>query len=210
MWSISTSGSAWARVWWCCAEAETGLKEARHQQNLEKNLAMIRLIGLTILAFVLGTLAIYAVTLFGTLLYWELTGVHDRDGGGAMGLAFVIAPVVGVMGGVVSAAVVATRLLRKQPDAQANSENGNTKSRNTKSRNTRLAIWVIPAGLLVYAIARFILWIVIGNPYGSFFEVLIISWTPTLLGVAAAGQVFWLINRQPTAQTSSTNSNLES
>lgn len=36
----------------------------------------------------------YLVVFFGTLLIWEVFGVTDREGGKAMALAFVIAPVL--------------------------------------------------------------------------------------------------------------------
>lgn len=55
-------------------------------------------------------IATYLVVLFGTLLAWDLLGIADHDVGGAMGLAFVIAPVLAIMGGLVGS----NRQMRRQ------------------------------------------------------------------------------------------------
>lgn len=48
--------------------------------------------------FLARLLVVYLAVFFGTLLIWEVAGVVDREGGKGMALAFVIAPVLALLG----------------------------------------------------------------------------------------------------------------
>jgi hypothetical protein len=56
-----------------------------------------------VLGFVAGLVLGYAATLFCWVGYAELAGVHDRDGGKIMGVAFVLAPAAAIVAGIVGA-----------------------------------------------------------------------------------------------------------
>lgn len=71
---------------------------------------MFRTIVIAVAGFVVGATATYAVVLFGTLAAWQMLGVVDQDGGGSMGLAFVIAPLAALVGGIITAIVTIVRV----------------------------------------------------------------------------------------------------
>lgn len=57
----------------------------------------------SLLGFAVGTVVGYAITLFGWIAYADLAAVVDRDGGKIMGVAFVFAPLGGVVLGLLAA-----------------------------------------------------------------------------------------------------------
>jgi len=71
---------------------------------------MLRALGFGLLGFVLATIATYLVVVVGTSIVWDLMGVHDQDGGGAMALGLVIGPVCALIGGMVGAVLLPTWL----------------------------------------------------------------------------------------------------
>lgn len=73
----------------------------------------MRTFGLAVLAFLLTLVATWVVVMGVYVLATSLGWVFDRDGGIAMGAAFVIGPGLGVMLGVVAAVVMAVRARRK-------------------------------------------------------------------------------------------------
>ena len=67
---------------------------------------MLRAIGFGILGFFLAAIATYLVVVVGTSVVWDIMGVHDQDGGGAMALGLVIGPVCALIGGMVGAVML--------------------------------------------------------------------------------------------------------
>ena len=57
----------------------------------------------SLLGFVVGTVVGYAIILLGWIAYADLAGVVDRDGGKTMGIAFMFAPLGGVVLGLLMA-----------------------------------------------------------------------------------------------------------
>lgn len=67
---------------------------------------MLRAIRFGILGFFLAAIATYLVVVVGTSVVWDIMGVHDQDGGGAMALGLVIGPVCALIGGMVGAVML--------------------------------------------------------------------------------------------------------
>jgi hypothetical protein len=67
---------------------------------------MLKIALLVVLAFLAGAVAGYIGLILAVTTWWEIAHVHDQDGGGAMGLAFVVGPVFAVLTG--AAAALAT------------------------------------------------------------------------------------------------------
>jgi hypothetical protein len=76
---------------------------------------MLRIILLVLLAFVAGAVVAYLGLVLGVTTYWELAGVHDQDGGGAMALGLVIGPIFAVVAGAVAAVVVGVWAANRRP-----------------------------------------------------------------------------------------------
>lgn len=63
----------------------------------------MRVFAWSFFGFLLGFLAAYGLVLFGYTLYAEAIGFVDRDGGIIMGVAFGVAPLIGLMAGLIGA-----------------------------------------------------------------------------------------------------------
>lgn len=143
---------------------------------------MKRIALLALLAFVLGTVITYAVVVFGTLIAWDLLGVHDRDGGGSMGLVFVIGPVAGLLGGAIAAAVTGMRASRT----------------STPGQKQRTALWLRAAGggvlgfLCGYWLGGLVGFLAMTASDGALIGYVVTAWAPTLLALAlaVAGMLF--------------------
>ena len=160
------------------------------------------------LVFLGGTILVFAVTVFGTLGAWELLGVQDRDGGSAMALVFFIAPVVGLLGGILSAIVAATRLGRAAtvgPDPSVRTPQDALETALETTRGARTALVVVPAAALGYLIGFVITWVIIGPGATTFVLAQISAWTPILLALLAGAIAYWRVGRAPRAASSSSN-----
>ena len=71
---------------------------------------MFRTFIIAVLAFIVGTIITYLAVVIGVTVLWDVMGVHDQDGGGAMALGLVIAPICAVIGGVIGGVVAGTRI----------------------------------------------------------------------------------------------------
>jgi hypothetical protein len=67
---------------------------------------MLRALGFGILGFILAAIATYLVVVVGTSIVWDILGVHDQDGGGAMALGLVIGPICALIGGMLGAVLL--------------------------------------------------------------------------------------------------------
>jgi len=75
---------------------------------------MLRALGFGILGFFVAAFATYLVVVVGTSVVWDIMGVHDQDGGGAMALGLVIGPVCALIGGMVGAVMLPTWLASRK------------------------------------------------------------------------------------------------
>lgn len=62
------------------------------------------------LAFILGLVAGWSVSVGYYLAATTWFGVFDRDGGGAMGAVFILGPALGLLFGTIAATVTAVRM----------------------------------------------------------------------------------------------------
>jgi hypothetical protein len=80
---------------------------------------MLRALGFGVLGFIVAAIATYLVVVVGTSIVWDIMGVHDQDGGGAMALGLVIGPVCALIGGMLGAVLlpmwISGRADRKPP-----------------------------------------------------------------------------------------------
>src|SRR5262245_20333641 len=116
---------------------------------------MFRTFVIAVLGFVVGAAATYAVVLFGTLAAWHVLGVVDRDGGGAMGLAFVIAPFFALIGGAAAAIAAGSRARRPSDGTSVGTE-----ERRRDASRFALVAGVLVGGLVGYLLAEFAFWLV--------------------------------------------------
>src|SRR5688572_29229807 len=72
---------------------------------------------LAVLGFIVGAVVTYFAGVFGTLVVWDWLGVHDQDGGGAMALGLVIAPLCAIVGGIVGAFLLPAWIARRSRNA---------------------------------------------------------------------------------------------
>ena len=70
---------------------------------------------LTFLAFLAGLFSGYVTAILLYIILMQVSGSHDFEGAGAMGVAFVIGPAVALIAGV-GAAILAYRKLRSAAD----------------------------------------------------------------------------------------------
>lgn len=78
----------------------------------------MRVFLISSLAFVAGLVVGWSGSILFYIIAIDINLLHDRDGGSAMGFAFVIGPFVGVVLGIISAITVA-RMLRRRARERA-------------------------------------------------------------------------------------------
>lgn len=142
---------------------------------------MFRTFIIVLLAFAFGAVATYIVVVGGTVVAWDLMGVHDHDGGGAMAMGLVVGPICAVVGGVLAAfLVLLKRAGRRNQQPQPEAE---------KSRDRRRLLVLAAAaigGLVGHKVTQAIFWIVAPLSYDSWWKVQVIVWTPTIMMVLCA------------------------
>ena len=84
---------------------------------MEVTMSKARIALLTILAFLAAAVVGYLVVTVTVIGLWAATGVHDQDGGGAMAVGLVIAPICALIFGAMVAVWIASKLLRKRAGA---------------------------------------------------------------------------------------------
>jgi len=139
-----------------------------------------------VLGFVTGAIATYLLVVAGTLVVWEILGVHDQDGGGSMALGLVIAPAIALIGGIAGAVLVlawAARRARNAPPATAD------EAARDRQRLIMLGGAIVGGIVGSYAM-NFCFWLVGAISFDSYWKVWAVSWLPTiavLLGAVAGG-----------------------
>ncbi len=152
-----------------------------------------RIALLVFLAFLAGTVATFFATFFGTLLYWDLAGIRDHDGGGVMTLVFFIAPVVGLFGGICSAFWGAAKLKRQAMTGPRATGLG---------RGTLIALAAVPAAAMGYLVGFVIVWLVFGPVRTSYFLAVIYGWLPIVMAILSAALAWRLAGRSRPGATS--------
>ena len=89
------------------------LTRTDESQNGQGVTTIMRRFLLVCLAFLAGLVGGYALAILGYIVWSSMPGSFDRDGGGAMFVAFAIGPVVALLSGIGAAIVTAVRLARR-------------------------------------------------------------------------------------------------
>ena len=142
---------------------------------------MFRIFVIATAAFAVCAAATWAVVFFGTLAAWHVLGVVDRDGGGSMGLAFVIAPLVALVGGgagAIAAGVYARRRTSSLPTS------GEEERRDVA--RFALVAGVLAGAFVGYLLATFAFWLAGPIRYDAMWKALAHAWAPTLITLAGA------------------------
>ena len=79
----------------------------------------MRIVLWSFLAFILGLVTGWSLSIGWYLVETEWLGRFDRDGGGAMGAIFILGPALGLLFGAVAATVTAVRLSRGRRSAMS-------------------------------------------------------------------------------------------
>lgn len=64
---------------------------------------MLGRIFVAAISFLVAATFAYLAVIVGIAIIWDLMGVVDRDGGGAMAIAFFFAPIAALIGGIFGA-----------------------------------------------------------------------------------------------------------
>lgn len=142
---------------------------------------MFRLFVIGAAGFAIAGAATYALVFFGTLAVWQMLGTVDRDGGGSMALAFVIAPAFAVLGGIAGAIVAGRRAYRSGQVVPA----GVAERRRDVSRFALLA-GVVAGALAGYFAARFAFWLAGPIQYDAMWKAMVHAWAPTVVVILGA------------------------
>ena len=141
-----------------------------------------------LVALVAGVIAGYilvSMVIFGA---WALMGVHDRDGGGAMAVGFVIAPAGAVVFGLASAIATVVILSKRRATAPAPEP-------ESAARDTRLFIRVtcaVAGFALGWLVADLVRALIYSLAYRHYVASLIFSLTHMVLPLAFAIIGFFL------------------
>ncbi len=142
---------------------------------------MFRVFAISAVAFVVCAAATYAVVLFGHIALWQVLGIVDRDGGGGMAVAFVIAPAIAVIGGIAGAVAAALYERRRLAGRTANRE----ERRRDVSRFEILA-GALAGGFAGHLLAKFGFWLVGPVRYDAMWKAYMHAWSPMIVTLACA------------------------
>lgn len=134
--------------------------------------------------FLAGAVFTYVGVVLVVLMAWEVLGMHD--GGGAMTLAFVIAPFFALFGAI-AGAILAVRIRRKRPRGRADDGGAN-------SPYLFIACCALAGAIGAHYAVVFGLWIASPLHFDRYWVAWIVSLTPSvasLLGALAGGFIGW-------------------
>ena len=139
----------------------------------------------SLLAFVIGMIAVYVVVVAGGLGYISAYNVHDRDGGMSMAIMFAIGPLAGLLGGIAAAVIAGVWLSRRE-------RRGIEAGLPVKAWPVPLMLVLAPlAGAFIYFAAWSVVGLVGPRSYATYGEALAVSLTPIVLALATAGLIAW-------------------
>ena len=138
----------------------------------------MRVLGFALLAFVVTFVAVVA----GTLTYWHYAGIQDQDGGGAMGVFFVIAPIISTVVAVIAAIATSIWLKRRNAAIAA----GAIAAPAPWPLGVRRIIAAAASATAVYAAFVFAYWLAEPMTFDSYTTALIMAWLPTVAALSAA------------------------
>lgn len=144
-----------------------------------------------VLAFLAGLVVSYLVIVMVGILYMDVAGIVDRDGGGTMGLAFTLGPIGAPIGGT-AAAIFTYAYTRRHPRAAEDDGAHQTPA----ARQKRIVLVALIAGLAAYLAASFGVWLQSGASYESYWTALLVGWSPILVGLVAAALAGWIAARR--------------
>jgi hypothetical protein len=142
---------------------------------------MFRAFIISVIAFVVCAAATYAAVFFGHIALWHVLGVVDRDGGGAMGVAFVIAPAIAVIGGIAGAVAAALYARRRQAGRPVTLD----EHRRDVSR-FEILTGVLAGGFTGYQLAKFGFWLAGPMQYDAMWKAYAHAWAPMIVTLAGA------------------------
>ena len=151
---------------------------------------MLRIFAIATATFVVCAAATYAVVLFGTLTAWQILGSADGDGGGSMGLAFVIAPIVALICGLAGAIAAALYARRRSSNAPASAE-----ERRRAVNQFALVAGIVAGGFAGRLFSEFVFWLAGPVRYDAMWKAWAHAWAPTIIMLAGA-VAGWLIARR--------------
>lgn len=143
---------------------------------------MFRLFIIGVLGFIAGAVITYLGVVLGVSLAWDLLGVHDQDGGGAMALGLVIGPFFGIIGGILGAFLLPIWIARRTRNAPPPTEDAKARDR----RKFLIFGGAILGGILGHYVAELGFWLATPIQFDSFWKVWVISWLPTIVTLLGA------------------------
>jgi hypothetical protein len=143
---------------------------------------MFRTFVVVLLGFLGFTIVTYLVVVVGTVVAWEILGVHDQDGGGAMAIGLVIGPVIAIIGGIIGAFVTYFWYAKRQ---QTRPPQGPAETRRDTKRFVILA-GALAGGIASHYVAQFGFWLASPIQFDSYWKVWAVSWLPMLVVMAGA------------------------
>lgn len=147
---------------------------------------MFRVLVISVLGFIAAAVVTYLAVVVGTLVAWDLLGVHDQDGGGAMAVGLVIGPACAVIGGVIGAVTAGMWAAGRRRNAPP--ETVEIKKRDL---NRIYIVGGMVAGAVAgHYVAQAGFWIASPISFDSYWKAWAVSWVPmivTLLGAVGGG-----------------------
>jgi hypothetical protein len=141
------------------------------------------------LAFLAGLVVSYLAIVAGAFWYMHAAGIFDRDGGMSMGIVFATGPLGALIGGTIAAVTVYMRRPAPRPTPAT------TPDASPQARAIRIGLIATLAGAAGYLAGGLGLWSQSGASYESYWTALLVTWSPILLGLAAASLAAWLAAR---------------
>ncbi|QQS10543.1 MAG: hypothetical protein IPK81_12765 [Rhodospirillales bacterium] len=143
-------------------------------------LRLLKAALIALLALVLGYAAAFAIG----LVAFEVFAVSQREGANAMGLAFIIAPLVAVICAIVAAVwyLIASGRAPADPTSEAPRGNGR-----------RIGL-IVAMALLGWLIGKAVQWLAGGGSFDSSLPALAM-WMADWIGAAVLGGTTWFVTR---------------
>ncbi|MGE3247173.1 MAG: hypothetical protein AB7F96_16720 [Beijerinckiaceae bacterium] len=142
--------------------------------------------------FLAATIVVYIAVVIGTASVWQAMGVHDRDGGGMMGLAFIIGPAIALPCGA-GIAFLGLRFINRR---NASTRAWTPEDTQRDSRRFLVLGAAVAAFFAAFWLVRFAFWLASPIRLDSYWIALMLSWLPDLAGAAAAIAAGFAVTRR--------------